>query len=622
MKFRCILLCLFLLVGSVLADDPANVVVPYILKAPAPIVIDGDLKDFSFAFPLNFNQKTMRDYMRAVDEGWVVTDDTNCSGTIYMMYDDEYLYVAAEVIDDAPGHFSDAEWAADAIEFYMANWDIGDALRGADSTVGWVDDVNTGQYSFQLNISFDESLDSVIIRTYYGPPAIIESENTEVNYFITDDGYILEGKIYLEDLTSVTTGNFFQFEGGTRIPISWSIYDIDESEASGDFKGYNYNTAGFAGWMGVSEGWQVLDVLETPRGEVWNNGDGFDFVAPYIKKADEAPEIDGDLSDWNFCFPVSMNTAVMGDSFRCVNDGWVVTDDLNCSGVLYMMYDQDYFYFAANVIDDAPGHFSDAEWAADAIEYYMANWNVGNKTVPTDTVMGWLDDVETGDYCFQLNVSFDESQDETIARGYYGPPSIIESENSTATYQITYSGYTLEGKIFIDDLSSTTTGNYFEFIEGQRLPFTWSLYDIDESEASGDFKGFAYQKKGFAGWMGVSPGWQYADVKGIDFISYTETQVGVKENNTKQPMSFELGSYPNPFNPCTNIQYSLNNSGNVTLKVYDINGRLVQTVINNQVRQAGLHVENVNLSNQASGVYIAVLQQGNVKLSHKMLLVK
>jgi len=610
------------LVGSVFADDPANVVVPYILKAPAPIVVDGDLKDFSFAFPINFNHNTMRDYMRPVQEGWVVTDDAECSGTLYMMYDEEYLYVAAEVIDDAPGHFSDAEWAADAIEFYMANWDIGDALRGAESTLGWVDDPETGNYSFQLNISFDESQDQIIVRTYYGPPAIIESENTVADYFITDDGYIIEAKISLDDLTSITTGNFFQFEGGTRLPISWSIYDIDESEASGEFKGYNFNVAGFAGWQGVSEGWQIIDVLETPRSEVWNKGDGFDFVSPYIKKAYEAPTIDGDLSDWNFCFPIAMNTTVMGDSFRCVNDGWVVTDDFSCSGNLYMMYDQDYFYFAANVMDDAAGHFSDAEWAADAIEYYMANWDIGNKIVPSDTIANWIDDVETGDYSFQLNVSFDASQDEIITRGYYGPPSIIESENSSAAYELTYAGYTIEGKIFIDDLTSTTTGNFFEFIEGDRLPFTWSLYDIDESEASGDFKGFAYQKKGFAGWQGVSPGWQFADVKGVDFISYTETQVGVKENDAKQPMSFELGSYPNPFNPSTSIQYTLNNSGNVTLKVYDINGRLVQTVINNQVRQAGQHVESINFANQASGVYIAVLQQGDVKLTHKMLLVK
>jgi Secretion system C-terminal sorting domain/PQQ-like domain len=62
-------------------------------------------------------------------------------------------------------------------------------------------------------------------------------------------------------------------------------------------------------------------------------------------------------------------------------------------------------------------------------------------------------------------------------------------------------------------------------------------------------------------------------------------------------------NYPNPFNPSTTIKYQLSSSGIVTLKVYDILGREVTTLVN-EFKSAGSYKINFNASNLSSGVYI------------------
>lgn len=82
-------------------------------------------------------------------------------------------------------------------------------------------------------------------------------------------------------------------------------------------------------------------------------------------------------------------------------------------------------------------------------------------------------------------------------------------------------------------------------------------------------------------------------------------------------------NYPNPFNPTTVISYQLPVAGNVTLKIYDVLGREVATLVN-EVQQAGkynvqLSADNYHLS---SGVYIYRINAGKFSEEKKMLLLK
>jgi spore germination protein YaaH len=88
------------------------------------------------------------------------------------------------------------------------------------------------------------------------------------------------------------------------------------------------------------------------------------------------------------------------------------------------------------------------------------------------------------------------------------------------------------------------------------------------------------------------------------------------------PSQFNLTqNYPNPFNPVTTIRYSLPTTGFTTLKVYDIVGREVATLVS-EVKEAGAYSVQFNASQLASGVYIARLTNGTSVQYRRMLLLK
>ncbi|MEB2295533.1 MAG: T9SS type A sorting domain-containing protein, partial [Ignavibacteria bacterium] len=93
-------------------------------------------------------------------------------------------------------------------------------------------------------------------------------------------------------------------------------------------------------------------------------------------------------------------------------------------------------------------------------------------------------------------------------------------------------------------------------------------------------------------------------------------------NGTELPESYSLEqNYPNPFNPNTVISYQLPVNGFVTLKVYDILGSEVTTLVNEE-KTAGRYEINYNASSLASGVYLYKLQVNDFINVKKMILLK
>jgi photosystem II stability/assembly factor-like uncharacterized protein len=88
------------------------------------------------------------------------------------------------------------------------------------------------------------------------------------------------------------------------------------------------------------------------------------------------------------------------------------------------------------------------------------------------------------------------------------------------------------------------------------------------------------------------------------------------------PKEYSLSqNYPNPFNPVTNIKYQLPKDGFVTLKIYDITGREIAKLVNEQ-KPAGNYTVLFNGSNFASGVYFYRIQSGDFVQVKKMVLIK
>ena len=88
------------------------------------------------------------------------------------------------------------------------------------------------------------------------------------------------------------------------------------------------------------------------------------------------------------------------------------------------------------------------------------------------------------------------------------------------------------------------------------------------------------------------------------------------------PVSYNLSqNYPNPFNPVTKISYALPKSGYVTLKVYDVLGKEVMTLVN-EAKNAGNYSVEFNASNLSSGMYFYKINVNGFSEVKKMMLVK
>ena len=94
------------------------------------------------------------------------------------------------------------------------------------------------------------------------------------------------------------------------------------------------------------------------------------------------------------------------------------------------------------------------------------------------------------------------------------------------------------------------------------------------------------------------------------------------KKNIVIPKEFKLSqNYPNPFNPTTKIDYQLPKSAKVVIKVYDILGKLVRELVNEN-KEAGYYTVTFDGTNYASGVYFYRINAGDFNAVKKMVLVK
>ena len=99
--------------------------------------------------------------------------------------------------------------------------------------------------------------------------------------------------------------------------------------------------------------------------------------------------------------------------------------------------------------------------------------------------------------------------------------------------------------------------------------------------------------------------------------------VSVERENSGIPSNFYVEqNYPNPFNPSTVIKFGITEATNVDLRVFDVLGREVAVLVNNQNLEAGSYNANFNAEGLASGIYIYRITAGNNTTSMKMQLLK
>lgn len=127
-------------------------------------------------------------------------------------------------------------------------------------------------------------------------------------------------------------------------------------------------------------------------------------------------------------------------------------------------------------------------------------------------------------------------------------------------------------------------------------------------------------------WMGIADTSVGGPTQAAGYAYVDELSLGpptsVEEISSIIPENFEMKqNYPNPFNPSTKIEYSIPEASFVQLKVYDILGNEVATLVN-EVQSPGVYRADFTADNLSSGLYIAQLRTENFVKSIKMTLMK
>lgn len=179
----------------------------------------------------------------------------------------------------------------------------------------------------------------------------------------------------------------------------------------------------------------------------------------------------------------------------------------------------------------------------------------------------------------------------------------------------TYPGANFAGlKVSYKSVTGSTF-TYFEYY-GKTITSSWAKYDTTFTTPEGTA---FIQAVVIIHAADGAPEASY----GIDDVKLTLLEdVGVEQLTNNIPTKYELGqNYPNPFNPATTILYSLPREGNVTLKVYNIVGQEVVSLVD-AYQTAGNYKVSFTGEHLSSGIYFYRIKSGSFSEVKKMLLIK
>jgi hypothetical protein len=304
---------------------------------------------------------------------------------------------------------------------------------------------------------------------------------------------------------------------------------------------------------------------------------------------------DGDLSDWAGITPFRM--------FPSDGTGHIVTNqtidgDADLSVLAYVAIDNEYLYVAYDVVDDIVStDTTKASYLIDSPDLFIGlyNWHGAPHTS--------LKRGEEPDYHFRFGRNAAIIDNIGTARVLEPGPNYYWDERFTP-------GYVVEAKIALADLASIGGDNLYVPAVGNRIPIDFAVNDAD---ATGE-------REGILTYSPYNEDLSYQDVTRWLYTWVGDQWTGIRQEDEIAD-SYELfQNYPNPFNPSTQIRYSVKESGLVNLKIYDVLGNEVATIVN-QVQNQGTYSVSFDASGLSSGVYFYKIESGSfVKVSKMMFL--
>jgi hypothetical protein len=174
---------------------------------------------------------------------------------------------------------------------------------------------------------------------------------------------------------------------------------------------------------------------------------------------------------------------------------------------------------------------------------------------------------------------------------------------------------TSDGRLWFANFGSNTTSVYglcwfdgaaFGIIPQQQtggLPHA-QIYDLEVKNIQG----------GYELWISCAS-------RGVAVLTVDNTPTVIEEQETQPDLFILKQNYPNPFNPSTNLEFTIVKPGFVSLKIYDMTGRQVATIVNTDLKP-GTYKHEFDAANLPSVAYFYTLSTRNFSVTKKMLLLK
>ena len=263
----------------------------------------------------------------------------------------------------------------------------------------------------------------------------------------------------------------------------------------------------------------------------------------------------------------------------------------------------------------------DAAHAVDTITGYLLQRKQG---LPTDTA-GYVNIVQTDANTFNYT-DFDVLPNEiytykilTVTGVFY---SIWGNEATAYIPQIvpveltSFTANAINNEVQLFWQTATETNNQGFAIERKHISGDWlRIGFIEGNGTTTEPQNYSFVDNS------ISSGKYQYRLKQIDFNgTYEYSKIVEVEITAPTKYSLEQ-NYPNPFNPTTTIKYSIKKAGLVTLKVYDILGKEITTLVNEN-KTAGNYSVNFNASNLPSGIYFYRLKSGSFLATKKLIFMK
>ena len=122
--------------------------------------------------------------------------------------------------------------------------------------------------------------------------------------------------------------------------------------------------------------------------------------------------------------------------------------------------------------------------------------------------------------------------------------------------------------------------------------------------------------------MNANTGWVVGDRGLILKTTNGGNLIGIQQIGNSVPAKYNLSqNYPNPFNPETSIEFDLPQSASTTLLIYDLTGRVVESLVNRQLSR-GRYKVTIDGNRLSSGVYFYRLTSGDYFNTKKFVLIK